>query len=225
MERGFWVLQRLDDTLLLEYSYVPAGYISTPWMLSVATPWMMRSLSTPWMMRYVPTPSMMRSVPTPVMITRSVPSPRMMRSIPTPRRIRSVSNPSHRRRYGYEVLNRLRSQHTNHTRMHSAAIDTDEIEPEQLNPHYQSSRTGSRLSEECISNFLINNLGRLTTTEENIICTICQEHIVLKEEIATLCCSHIYHAGCIEKWLMIKNECAVCRSAVILDEVVRRDPH
>ncbi|KAI0510863.1 hypothetical protein KFK09_011473 [Dendrobium nobile] len=125
----------------------------------------------------------------------------------------------------YEVLSRLRSQHTNHTRMHSAAIDTNEIEPEQQNPQYQSSRAGSRLSEECISNFLINSLGRLTKTEENIICTICQEDINVKEEIATLCCTHIYHARCIEKWLTIKNECAVCRSAVILDEVVGRDPH
>ncbi|KAH0461814.1 hypothetical protein IEQ34_009389 [Dendrobium chrysotoxum] len=225
MESRFWVQQRLDDTLLLEYSYVPTGYIYTPWMLSVATPLMMRSLSTPWMiMCYVPTPWMMRSVPAPLM-TRSVPTPRMMLSIPTPRRMHSVSNPSYRRRYGYEVLSRLRSQNTNHTRMHSATIDTDEMEPEQQNPQYQSSRAGSRLSQECISNFLINSLGRLTNTEENIICTICQEDINVKEEIATLCCSHIYHAGCIEKWLMIKNECAVCRSAVILDEVGGRDPH
>ncbi|KAI0510939.1 hypothetical protein KFK09_011550 [Dendrobium nobile] len=225
MVSRFWVQERVDDTLLLAYSYIPTGYIYTPWMLSDATPWMMRSLSTPWMiMHYVPTPWMMRSVPTPLM-TRSVPTPRMMRSIHTPRRMRSVSNPSHRRRYEYEVLSRLPSQHTNHTRMQYAAIDTNEMEPEQQDPQYHSSRADSRLSEECISNFLINSLGRLTKTEENIICTICQDDINVKEEIATLCCSHIYHAGCIKKWLTIKNECAVCRSTVILDEVVGRDPH
>ncbi|KAI0510968.1 hypothetical protein KFK09_011584 [Dendrobium nobile] len=45
-----------------------------------------------------------------------------------------------------------------------------------------------------------------------------QEEIKLKKNIAILSCNHIYHVGCIKNWLMIKNECAVCRARAIPDE-------
>ncbi|KAI0492291.1 hypothetical protein KFK09_026561 [Dendrobium nobile] len=79
--------------------------------------------------------------------------------------------------------------------IHSTAADINERAPEQQNPPNQSSTASNRLSEERISNFLINSLGRLTTTEENIVCTICQEEIKLKKNIAMLSCNHIYHVG------------------------------
>ncbi|KAH0462139.1 hypothetical protein IEQ34_009714 [Dendrobium chrysotoxum] len=190
MESGFWVQQRLDDTLLLTHISVPTGYVYTPWMRSVPAPWMMHSFSARWTMRSVPTPWMHSTGP---------------------------------RRYRYELPPRMRSSNTNTTRIHSTAADINERAPEQQqNPQNQSSRAGNRLSEERISNFLINSLGRLTTTEENIICTICQEEINVKEKIAILRCNHIYHVGCIKNWLMIKNECAVCRARAIPDENVRR---
>ncbi|KAI0492294.1 hypothetical protein KFK09_026564 [Dendrobium nobile] len=186
MERGFWVQQRLDDSLIFTNISVATGYAYTPQMRSVAAPWMMHSVSTRWMMPSVPRPSM-------------------------------HTDPHHQR---YELPPRMRSSNTNTTMIHSTAADINERAPEQQNPPNQSSRASNRLLERRISNFLINSLGRLTTTEENIVCTICQEEIKLKKNIAILKCNHIYHVGCIKNWLMIKNECAVCRARAIPDENV-----
>ncbi|KAL0903281.1 hypothetical protein M5K25_027650 [Dendrobium thyrsiflorum] len=89
--------------------------------------------------------------------------------------------------------------------------------------HSQSlnGRVGSGLSQKCISDFLLRSLGHLTT-KENFICSICQGEIQVEEEISTLRCSHIYHAGCIGQWLMIKNKCPVCRASVIPEEDIGR---
>ncbi|KAI0492300.1 hypothetical protein KFK09_026570 [Dendrobium nobile] len=131
---------------------------------------------------------------------------------------------------GYELPpHRMRSSNTNTTMIHSTAADINERAPEQQVIDHMNNKDlhirehsliFNRLLERRISNFLINSLGRLTTTEENIVCTICQEEIKLEKNIAILSCNHIYHVGCIKNWLMIKNECAVCRARAIPDENV-----
>ncbi|KAG0453076.1 hypothetical protein HPP92_025740 [Vanilla planifolia] len=42
-----------------------------------------------------------------------------------------------------------------------------------------------------------------------------EDEIWLNGEIAKLCCGHVFHLGCIEVWLMVKNECPVCRASVV----------
>ncbi|XP_078431529.1 uncharacterized protein LOC144703271 isoform X2 [Wolffia australiana] len=50
-------------------------------------------------------------------------------------------------------------------------------------------------------------------------CIICQANFLEKEKIGTLDCGHEYHADCILEWLVVKNQCPVCKAtAVPVDE-------
>ncbi|XP_010519250.1 PREDICTED: E3 ubiquitin-protein ligase MBR2-like [Tarenaya hassleriana] len=46
-------------------------------------------------------------------------------------------------------------------------------------------------------------------------CTICQENYKNQEKIGTLECGHEYHAGCLKKWLFVKNVCPICKSEAL----------
>ena len=50
--------------------------------------------------------------------------------------------------------------------------------------------------------------------EENIICPITQESILLGDNIEELPCGHKF-SNSIYKWVKIKNECPVCRENII----------
>ncbi|EOA38888.1 hypothetical protein CARUB_v10011258mg [Capsella rubella] len=49
-------------------------------------------------------------------------------------------------------------------------------------------------------------------------CTICQESFKNEEKIATLDCGHEYHAECLEKWLIVKNVCPICKAEALVME-------
>ncbi|CAH8358294.1 unnamed protein product [Eruca vesicaria subsp. sativa] len=57
-----------------------------------------------------------------------------------------------------------------------------------------------------------------STDLETDFCTICQENYKNQEKIATLDCKHEYHAECLEKWLVIKNVCPICKSEALVTE-------
>ncbi len=52
--------------------------------------------------------------------------------------------------------------------------------------------------------------------KEQKSCLICDEKYseTADRKITTLTCAHSYHAGCIEPWLKIKNECPECKTLV-----------
>ena len=50
-------------------------------------------------------------------------------------------------------------------------------------------------------------------------CSICLEDYIIGSNIRLLPCNHVYHKHCIDEWLMIKNECPLCRENIILDRV------
>ncbi|KAG0453075.1 hypothetical protein HPP92_025440 [Vanilla planifolia] len=92
----------------------------------------------------------------------------------------------------------------------------------------QFGRRGRRGAPECNGRFvskswkwfikgngdrLFEERCRLLWSEE--ICTICQDDIHADKERTKLRCGHIFHFGCIEDWLMVKNECPVCRAAAV----------
>ena len=52
------------------------------------------------------------------------------------------------------------------------------------------------------------------TEEENIICPITQENILLGENVKELPCGHKFSES-IYKWIRVKNECPVCRKNII----------
>lgn len=45
----------------------------------------------------------------------------------------------------------------------------------------------------------------------NICCSICLVDIELGERYSRLRCDHIYHTDCIRTWLLIRNNCPLCR--------------
>ncbi|XVE80060.1 hypothetical protein DITRI_Ditri14bG0109000 [Diplodiscus trichospermus] len=49
-------------------------------------------------------------------------------------------------------------------------------------------------------------------------CIICQEDYRNQETIGTLDCGHEYHAGCLRKWLLVKNVCPICKSEALAAE-------
>ncbi|KAG0453100.1 hypothetical protein HPP92_025764 [Vanilla planifolia] len=73
-------------------------------------------------------------------------------------------------------------------------------------------RHGPGLTKETVSEYLAMTAG---CSESEEICTVCQDEIWLNGEIAKLRCGHVFHLGCIEVWLMVKNECPVCRASVV----------
>merc|ERR1712086_842790 len=42
-------------------------------------------------------------------------------------------------------------------------------------------------------------------------CTICVEHIKLRDKGMFMPCGHIYHPACLNPWLLNQNTCPVCR--------------
>ena len=48
----------------------------------------------------------------------------------------------------------------------------------------------------------------------NSVCTICLEDFFLNEDVVLFPCGHCYHKGCIENWLIVKNNCPLCKVTV-----------
>ncbi|XP_017243988.1 uncharacterized protein LOC108215889 isoform X1 [Daucus carota subsp. sativus] len=45
-------------------------------------------------------------------------------------------------------------------------------------------------------------------------CSICQEEYTADDEMGKLDCGHTYHIQCIQNWLVKKNACPICKTAV-----------
>ncbi|PKA62034.1 E3 ubiquitin ligase BIG BROTHER [Apostasia shenzhenica] len=52
------------------------------------------------------------------------------------------------------------------------------------------------------------------STEMERKCSVCQEEYEMDDEVGKLGCGHSYHIYCIKKWLLQKNACPVCKTAV-----------
>lgn len=46
-------------------------------------------------------------------------------------------------------------------------------------------------------------------------CIICQEEYKNQEKIGSLDCGHEYHANCLQKWLIVKNVCPICKAEAL----------
>ena len=63
-----------------------------------------------------------------------------------------------------------------------------------------------------LMNELVNSYEMVE--EENIICPITQENILIGDNIEELPCGHKF-SDSIYKWIQIKNECPVCRENIL----------
>ncbi|KAG6522528.1 hypothetical protein ZIOFF_019668 [Zingiber officinale] len=66
------------------------------------------------------------------------------------------------------------------------------------------------------SKTVIESLPSVIFTEEdlandNAVCAVCKDGILVNEIVKRLPCSHLYHKECILPWLEIRNTCPLCR--------------
>ncbi|XP_018470007.2 extensin [Raphanus sativus] len=120
----------------------------------------------------------------------------------------------------------LGNNHIDHHR--DMRLDIEEMSYEELlalSERIGTVNTG--LPEEDVKNHLktrtcsvINHAEKSPQTKdgETEPCTICQECFKNEEKIATLDCGHEYHAECLEKWLIVKNVCPICKSEALVME-------
>ena len=58
----------------------------------------------------------------------------------------------------------------------------------------------------------IKKTKKLNKSNENKqTCVICLENYKIGDNISTLQCLHLFHRGCIEKWIREKLWCPICR--------------
>lgn len=77
----------------------------------------------------------------------------------------------------------------------------------------QIGNAGSSLSDDFIRCHLKTRTFTTTksSSQESNFCTICQMEYNDQEKIGLLDCNHEYHVDCIQKWLVEKNSCPVCK--------------
>ena len=109
-------------------------------------------------------------------------------------------------------------------------MDVDHMSYEELlalGEQIGTVKTG--LSEEVIVSHLKTRSFSLSVTPCNLeraacsdhktdFCVICQSDYDDQESIGTLKCGHEYHADCVKKWLIMKNNCPICKSTALLTE-------
>ncbi|KAE8655772.1 putative Ribosomal protein L34e superfamily protein [Hibiscus syriacus] len=74
-----------------------------------------------------------------------------------------------------------------------------------------------------VSNGEDNNRGRVPASKASIEamrrmkvegggdCSICLEEFKEDEEDSEMPCKHVFHSGCVEKWLQMNGSCPICR--------------
>jgi len=95
--------------------------------------------------------------------------------------------------------------------------------PDQANPWFEatSSVSAQRIRERMpIVEFGILAEG---AEDEDVMCAVCLNNMEKHQEIRRLTnCSHIFHRGCLDKWLdHDQRTCPLCRSSFLSDEIER----
>ena len=149
-------------------------------------------------------------------------------SIPDPILYRSSTEQSH----DYNLLDRPHSNIiSTFTQTFGLGPDLYSSEPDLYSSEPDLYTTGSRLSSGLYTTGSRLSSGLYTTgsTLENVLsktkvkinkdknqfCPICQDDVKTDTDIIReLECNHIYHIECIDKWLIIKNECPMCKNKI-----------
>ncbi|XP_020105132.1 E3 ubiquitin ligase BIG BROTHER-like isoform X2 [Ananas comosus] len=105
-------------------------------------------------------------------------------------------------------------------------IDPDNMTYEELLDLGEAVGSQSRgLSQERISMLPVSKykcslFSRKKNRRER--CVICQMEYKRGDRQMTLPCKHVYHAGCVARWLIINKACPVCFAEVVVEESQRQ---
>ncbi|KAL3636049.1 hypothetical protein CASFOL_020596 [Castilleja foliolosa] len=106
-----------------------------------------------------------------------------------------------------------------HDRYRGLRLDVDNLSYEELlDLSDKIGYVGTGLQEEDILRCLRKS-KHFNFDQKEWKCSICQEKCKRGDDIGTLSCGHHHHIRCIKQWLMHKNACPVCKSAVMPDKV------
>ncbi|XP_020590679.1 E3 ubiquitin ligase BIG BROTHER-like isoform X2 [Phalaenopsis equestris] len=102
------------------------------------------------------------------------------------------------------------------------SIDPDSMTYEELLDLGESVGSQSRgLSQERISSLPVTKYKCSFFSrkkKQNERCVICQMDYKRRDRQMTLPCKHVYHSGCVSRWLNINKACPVCSAEVPNDE-------
>eukprot|EP00250_Pteridium_aquilinum_P015545 c22640_g1_i1 orf=157-1989(-) len=109
--------------------------------------------------------------------------------------------------------------HDQHSNMR---LDVDNMSYEELLAlEERIGNVNTGLSEDNVDKCLktcTHSCSDVTTSEVNsqesdVKCSICQEEYMEGDELGHLECGHNYHTACIKQWLLLKNQCPICKAA------------
>ena len=60
--------------------------------------------------------------------------------------------------------------------------------------------------------------SKIYVASKECFCPICQDHISNKDIIRELTCKHIFHIGCIDRWLSEHDDCPLCKVSFKLNK-------
>lgn len=86
-----------------------------------------------------------------------------------------------------------------------------------INPLIEELRTAPPEAPPAASSTAIDRLPKIKVSAYDLevnnssSCPVCLDDFVIGEEATRIPCSHLFHEGCIKKWLELNHQCPVCR--------------
>ncbi|KAG6417145.1 hypothetical protein SASPL_119296 [Salvia splendens] len=103
--------------------------------------------------------------------------------------------------------------------LHELVNSLDDILPEFLTNESGAPRVPPA-SKEVVANLPITKVAEeiLVKLGKDAVCSICQENLVVDDEMQELPCKHMFHPPCLKPWLDEHNSCPICRHELRTDD-------
>ena len=92
------------------------------------------------------------------------------------------------------------------------------INPNRNNPIRNLIPETDNQNNELIS--IINNYTSLSDIYTDDICVICLESMNINDQIIKFNCNHIYHKKCISEWVLINDNCPICKDKLHISNTI-----